>query len=101
MAEIDKKTIRNLTELSRIHCSEEDEAALMQDLSSIVDYITKLEEIDTEGVEPCSYVLKEAEGFMRDDEPGRTLPRDEFLENAPDHTEGMIRVPTVIKQGES
>lgn len=98
MAQLDKETIKYLTQLSRIDCTEEEQDALLQDLQSILKYIELLQEIDTENVPACNHVLEGIANVMREDIAKETLPRELFLENAPSQIGGMIRVPTVIKQ---
>jgi aspartyl-tRNA(Asn)/glutamyl-tRNA(Gln) amidotransferase subunit C len=98
MAELTKETIRYLSKLSRIHCSEEDEEALLKDLQRILGYIEQLQNIDTEGVPACSHVIAGMNNVLRDDVVGDTMPRELFLNNAPEHVGGMIRVPTVLQQ---
>jgi aspartyl-tRNA(Asn)/glutamyl-tRNA(Gln) amidotransferase subunit C len=97
MAEFDERELTKLTQLCRIDCTEEEKKILHQQLASILSYIELLEEVDTEGVEPCYQVLKTLTNVMREDEIGESLPRDLFLANAPAHVGGMIRVPPVIK----
>ncbi len=97
MAELDKKAIKTLSQLSRIDCTEEEQEALLQDLKKILHYIEQLNEIDTTHVPPCNHVLDEIANVMRGDIPGTAMPRDVFLANAPSHVGGMIRVPPVIK----
>lgn len=97
MAEIDKKTIKYLTELSRIRCSEEEQAALLQDLKKILSYIEQLAELDTTQTPACNHVLEDVVNVMRADEIGETLPRDTALAIAPAKVSGLYRIPTVIK----
>jgi aspartyl-tRNA(Asn)/glutamyl-tRNA(Gln) amidotransferase subunit C len=97
MANLDKKTIRSLIQLSRIDCSEEEQEALLKDLAKILAYIDQLNEIDTDNVAVCNHVLEGVANVMRDDEIGSTMPRDVFLANAPSQVGGMIRVPPILK----
>lgn len=97
MAELDKKAIKSLTQLSRIDCTEEEQESLLQDLKKILHYVEQLNEIDTTHVPPCNQVLEDMVNVMREDIVGPTLSRDVFLANAPSHVGGMIRVPPVIK----
>jgi aspartyl-tRNA(Asn)/glutamyl-tRNA(Gln) amidotransferase subunit C len=94
---LDKKTIKMLTQLSRIHCSEEEEEALLKDLQKILTYVEQLNEIDTSNVPPCNQVIPGMANRMREDVVGEKLPRERFLENAPQQIGGLIRVPTVLK----
>ena len=98
MANLDKETIRYLSELCRIKCTEEEQASLLDDLGKIMQYIEQLNESDTENVPPCNHVLADMANVMREDVVGEILPRDLFLENAPSQVGGLIRVPPVIKQ---
>jgi len=97
MANLDKETIKNLTKLCRIDCSEEEQLNLLQDLKKILDYIDQLDEVDTETVEPCYHVLDNVSNVTREDIVGETMPREVFLALAPSHAGGLIKVPPVMK----
>lgn len=96
MANLDKETIKNLTELCRIDCTEEEQTALLQDLKKILDYIDQLNEVDTENVAPAIQVSSDMVNVSREDSVKDIMPRDVFLKNAPSHTGGMIKVPKVL-----
>lgn len=98
MADLNQDTIKALTQLSRIQCTEEEEASLLQDLKKILTYIEQLNEIDTSHVSPCNQILPSLNNVMREDVVGETMPRELFLANAPSHVGGMIKVPTIFKQ---
>lgn len=98
MAQIDKHTIKNLSLLSRINCSEEEQESLLKDLRNILDYVVQLQSVDTEGVEACNHVLANMHNVMREDIVGETLSHTELMKNAPSHSGGLIKVPPVIKQ---
>lgn len=100
MAKIDRELIKKLSALCRIGCSEEEIDSLLVDMKKIVDYVEQLDEIDTENAAPCNSVIKELTNVMREDQPGETMPREVFLENAPKQASGLIRVPPVIKKSE-
>lgn len=97
MAELDEKDIEKLSKLCRIECTEQEKEKLRGNLSKILDYIAQLQEVDTDGVPPCNQVLEDMKNVTREDEASDLLPREKFLNNAPAHTGGMIRVPPVIK----
>ncbi len=97
MANLDKETIKNLTALCRIDCSEEEQLNLLDDLKKIIDYINQLDEVDTDHVEPCYHVLDNVVNVAREDTIGETMPRETFLALAPSHAGGLIKVPPVIK----
>ena len=97
MANIDKETIKNLSELCRIDCTEEEQEHLLGDLQRILNLVEQLNEVDTEHVKPCNHVLEAMINVERDDIVADVMPRDTFLSNAPSHTGGMIKVPPVMK----
>lgn len=97
MADLNKQTIKSLTQLSRIKCTEEEEEALLNDLKKILDYVTQMSEVDTTDVLPCNHVLASVCNVTREDIVGETMPREVFLANAPSHIGGLIKVPPVIK----
>lgn len=94
---MDEKTIEHLTRLSRIKCSKDEIVALTKNLKDILGYVEHLNEVDTENMAPCNHILQEMRGAVREDVVADLLPRELFLENAPAHIGGMIRVPPVLK----
>lgn len=98
MAKLDKGSIKTLSELSHIGCTEDEQEAILKDLAGILDYVELLNELDTEKVAPCNQVLADSVTVMREDRVGEPMPRDLFLANAPESVGGLVRVPTVIKQ---
>jgi aspartyl-tRNA(Asn)/glutamyl-tRNA(Gln) amidotransferase subunit C len=65
------------------------------ELNRILEYMEKLNELDTTGVEPLHHVL-DMTNVLRDDAVKPSLPREEILSNAPDAVDGFFRVPKVI-----
>ena len=63
------------------------------ELSTVLDHIEKISELDLEGVEPTSHVV-EMENVLREDVPRPSLPREKALEQAPDSDGGGFRVPS-------
>jgi aspartyl-tRNA(Asn)/glutamyl-tRNA(Gln) amidotransferase subunit C len=66
---------------------------MSSELSTILDHIEKIEELDLEGVEPTSHVVT-IDNVLRPDEPRPSWPRERILEPCPDASEGGFRVPT-------
>ncbi len=97
MANIDEEVLAKLSELARIEIPTEKRASLLDGLKKILHYVDKLQEVDTEGLNPCDHVLQMT-NVERDDVVGPVLDRKTFLDNAPEHTGGMVRVPPVIKE---
>lgn len=94
---ISKKEIEHIAVLARLYLSEEEKDLYGSQLSSILDYMEKLNELDTKNIEPTSHVLP-LSNVMRDDMPVQPIPREDALMNAPDHTDKFYRVPKIIEQ---
>ena len=63
------------------------------ELSTILEAIEQIAELDLDGVQPTSHVI-DLENVLRPDEPRPSLPRERALENAPDATGDGFRVPS-------
>lgn len=66
---------------------------MSRELSTVLDHIEKISELDLDGVEPTSHVI-ELENVLRADEPRPSWPRDRMLADAPDAASDGFRVPT-------
>ena len=93
---ISKEEIEHIAVLARLSLSGEEKELFGSQLSSILDYMEKLNELDTKGIEPTSHVLS-LSNVMRDDIPRPSIPKEDVLMNAPDHTEKFYRVPKIIE----
>lgn len=93
-----RKDFDHLRKLCRIECPPEEEEKLLSSLQNVLGYIEQLNEVDTEGVLSCNYVLRSLlKNQMREDEIKDLLPREQFLAQAPDQIGGMVRVPPIMK----
>jgi aspartyl-tRNA(Asn)/glutamyl-tRNA(Gln) amidotransferase subunit C len=90
---IDREQVLHVARLARLRLSDEEVARMQGELSTILDHIEKLNELDLEGVEPTSHVV-ELENVLREDVPRPSLPREKALEQAPDAAGGGFRVPS-------
>ena len=92
---IDEKLISRLEHLARLELSGTEKEAIRKDLNNILGMVEKLNELDTEKVEPLIYV-SEAQNVLREDVIRHQLPRAEALKNAPQQNGGYFEVPKVI-----
>jgi aspartyl-tRNA(Asn)/glutamyl-tRNA(Gln) amidotransferase subunit C len=93
---ITKEQIQHIAVLSRLNLSEEEKDLFGSQLSSILDYVDQLNELDTREIEPTSHVLS-LSNVMRDDVLKSSLPGEEALKNAPSRSENFYRVPRIIE----
>lgn len=94
---ITRDQVEYVAKLARLELTEEEKETFTQQFDNILSYMDKLNQLDTEGIEPTSHVLPLYNVF-REDEVRPSLPRDEALANAPDHKDGFFRVPRVIEE---
>lgn len=87
--------VRRVAALARLQLSPEEEVRLAGELSKILEYMEKLNALDTAGVTPTAHALPVA-GAFRPDDPFPFDARDELLAQAPDLRDGYYRVPRVI-----
>ncbi len=91
-----KMDVKHIALLARLSLTEEERERFGSQLSSILSYVGKLNEIDTSGIESASHVL-EMKNIMREDELRSSLPVDDALMNAPDRSGNFYRVPKIIE----
>lgn len=87
--------VEKVAALAKLHLDEEEKKKYREQLEQILTYVQKLNELDTEQVEPTYYV-QYAGDAMRDDRVTSSLPREKALQNAPLQAHGFVRVPKVI-----
>ena len=92
---VDDKTVRRLASLSNISLDEKDLDSLATDLEGIVEYIGKLGELDTAGIEP-TYQVTGLSNVWREDEIKPQLEREKLLELSPERTAQSVKVPKVL-----
>jgi aspartyl-tRNA(Asn)/glutamyl-tRNA(Gln) amidotransferase subunit C len=90
---IDREQVLHVATLARLELSEEEVDRMADELSTILDHIEKISELDLEGVPPTTHVV-EVENALRADEPRPSLPRDVVLAAAPEVADGGFAVPS-------
>jgi len=93
---VTKKDVEHIAKLARLEFNDEEINDYTQQLNKILEYVDKLNELDTENVEPLSHPV-EGSNVFREDELKPSVSRDDALANAPDRTDEFFKVPKVIK----
>ena len=93
---INKDVVKDVARLSRLSFGDNDAELYLKQLSAILDYITQLQEVDTDDVQPTSHVIASMKNVFRADELAESLPNDQALQNAPLRKDGFFKVPRVI-----
>ncbi|MEX1000360.1 MAG: Asp-tRNA(Asn)/Glu-tRNA(Gln) amidotransferase subunit GatC [Thermodesulfobacteriota bacterium] len=93
---ISKDDVVKVAELARLEVTEEETAIFTEQLGNILEYIEKLNELDTDNVEPTSHVL-DISTPLREDKVVKWLSIEEVLQNAPESEDDFFVVPQVIE----
>ena len=92
---IDKDTVKHISKLARISLDDEEIDSLSKDLSSIIKFIEKLNELKTDKTKPLTSIIN-ASLKPRKDEIKDGKIRDQILKNSPEKNEEFFVVPKVI-----
>lgn len=93
---ISKEDVIKVSELARLEFKEDEVQKFTEQLGNILEYIEKLNELDTDNVEPTSHVL-DISTPLREDKVDKMLTIDEVLQNAPESEDDFFVVPQVIE----
>jgi aspartyl-tRNA(Asn)/glutamyl-tRNA(Gln) amidotransferase subunit C len=93
---LSREEVEHIAELARLALTEEEKVLYQEQLSAILDYFGRLQELDTEAIPPTASILP-LSSVMREDEPGPPSPREDILANAPAAEDGCFEVPAVLE----
>ena len=92
---VNNKLVEHLAHLSRLDFDDDSKEKMKFDFEKILDFVAKLEEVDTDNVEPLSYMSSEL-NVLREDKVEQVLTQEQSLKNAPVNDTDYIRIPKVI-----
>ncbi|MEW6442447.1 MAG: Asp-tRNA(Asn)/Glu-tRNA(Gln) amidotransferase subunit GatC [bacterium] len=95
MKKVERKEVEHVARLARIELSEQEKDLYSEQLSAILGFFDRLQEVDTEQVPPTSHVLELTNAF-RADELHASCKSEEILANAPDAFGPFFRVPRIL-----
>ena len=93
---ISDETIEYVGILAKLELSGEEKEQAKTDMESMLDYVDKLNELDTDGVEPMSHVFP-VNNVFREDIVTNGDDREGILKNAPERKEGAFVVPKTVE----
>ncbi|MXQ53962.1 Asp-tRNA(Asn)/Glu-tRNA(Gln) amidotransferase subunit GatC [Shimazuella alba] len=94
---INRAQVEHVAKLARLSLSEEEKTQFTSQLNDILQFAEKLNELDTDNVEPTSHIYPIV-NVMREDTVKPSLDRKKVLLNAPDQKDGSFRVPAVFEE---
>jgi len=97
---IDQAQVRKVAKLSRLELTQAEVEEFTGQLSAILDYVEKMNELDTSGVEPLAHCLAVSNVFRQDDVK-ESLGTEKTLANAPQRDSEFFKVPKILDGGSS
>ena len=95
--EVNNKLIQDIAKLSKLKFDDSAEEKMKADLEKMLDFVDKLNEIDTKGVDPLIYMSEEV-NVLREDKVTDETSQEDALKNAPEKDSDYFKVPTVLKK---
>jgi aspartyl-tRNA(Asn)/glutamyl-tRNA(Gln) amidotransferase subunit C len=95
--EVNDALIDNLSNLARLEFSAEEKDGIKKDLRRMIEFVEKLAELDTTGIDPLLH-MSPAINVLREDIPQDSVTREEVLSNAPATDGSYFKVPKVIRK---
>lgn len=91
---VDEKLVKEIASLARLDLSQEETKMFVSQFKDILDYVSILNEVDTENVPPA-YLSSANKSVTREDEIEPSVPTGEFLSNAPQSKDDYIIIPRI------
>lgn len=94
------KEVKHIADLARIKINKKEQEALKKELSLILDYINKLQEVDTANTEPTAQATGLTNVFRKDDRPQTINPGliDKLISQAPQRQNNYFKVKAILKE---
>ena len=96
MSKITTKEVEHVAQLARLHFSPEKIEQFTRQINSILEYMGKLNELDTKGIEPTSHAVPLPTAW-REDRVNPSLDPEKILSGAPERADFFVVVPKVIE----
>jgi aspartyl-tRNA(Asn)/glutamyl-tRNA(Gln) amidotransferase subunit C len=95
--EVNNKLIQDIAKLSKLKFDDSAKKKMKSDLEKMLAFVNKLNEIDTEGIDPLIYMSEEV-NVLREDKVSEKISQEDALKNAPEKDSDYFKVPTVFKK---
>ncbi|CAG5085526.1 Asp-tRNA(Asn)/Glu-tRNA(Gln) amidotransferase subunit GatC [Parvicella tangerina] len=93
---LDDKTVTKIASLAKLEFNGKEKEAILEDMNKMLDFVGKLEEVDTDGVAPLIHMTDE-KNVLREDISRTDITQKEALKNAPKKDSTYFKIPKVIK----
>lgn len=95
--EINNDIINKLADLAKLDFTETEKAELQKDMTQIISFFEKMNEVNTDNIEPLIF-MTEQENVLRNDEPKQEITHQEAMLNAPNKDSDYFRVPKFLEK---
>ncbi|HNO70565.1 MAG TPA: Asp-tRNA(Asn)/Glu-tRNA(Gln) amidotransferase subunit GatC [Bacteroidia bacterium] len=95
MPKIDIETVDKLANLSRLEFDGKEKDGIINDLNRMLDFISKLDELDTTNIDPLIY-MNDQKNILRPDVVKQSISQADGLKNAPKKDSDFFKVPKVV-----
>jgi aspartyl-tRNA(Asn)/glutamyl-tRNA(Gln) amidotransferase subunit C len=92
--QVDERLVKEIASLARLDLTKEETEMFVSQFKDILDYVSILNEVDTDNVPPA-YLSSENKSVTREDVIEKSVPTEEFLSNAPESKDDYIVIPRV------
>ncbi len=97
MSKLSKKDVEHISKLSKLNLSNQEKDKFQNQLSSILDYVEELNQVDTKGVDPTAQVTGLTNIFSEDDVERSEITKEDIKKNAPKFEKDAFKVPGVFE----
>ena len=94
---LSREEVKHIAALSRLELTETEVEKFREQLSRILDFVEKLNRLNTDRIDPKFQVIPH-QTVLREDIPAPGLPREKALQNAPNEKGGLFVVPKVVRK---
>jgi aspartyl-tRNA(Asn)/glutamyl-tRNA(Gln) amidotransferase subunit C len=95
MGKIDEDTVDKIAHLARLEFANDEKIAIIKDMNNMLQFVDKLNELNTDGIEPLIYISEET-NVLREDEMHQEISQKDALKNAPKKDSDYFKVPKVV-----
>jgi aspartyl-tRNA(Asn)/glutamyl-tRNA(Gln) amidotransferase subunit C len=95
---VTEKDVAYVADLANLELTDQERQRMLKDLNSILEYIDRLNELDTSDVPPMAQVFGQTDSALREDALRECLPHREAMKNAPESDGEFFKVPKVIEK---
>jgi len=96
MPKLSIKQVEHVAKLARLGIDKREKKKFQKELSSILDYVNKLSEVDTKDIEPIAQITG-LTNVVREDKSRPSTEREKLLKNAPQTKDGYVKVKAILK----